>query len=97
MRERFENDDFSPFSGPGYHEGKGPKIYHRSDERIYEEVCQAILNDPTLDATDIHVKVEEGIVILEGKARDRMDKRVAEAIAEEIPGVLDVRNEIRLP
>ncbi|MFL5786067.1 MAG: BON domain-containing protein [Bacteriovoracaceae bacterium] len=76
--------------------GKGPKGYHRSDARIYEEVCEALQDDPTVDASDIGVKVEEGIVTLEGRAHDRMEKRLAEIIASEIPGVLDVRNEITL-
>lgn len=76
--------------------GKGPRGYRRSDDRIYEEVCEALQDDPTVDASDIGVKVQDGIVTLEGKARDRMEKRVAEIVTVEIPGVLDVRNEIRL-
>ncbi|MES2526242.1 MAG: BON domain-containing protein [Bdellovibrionota bacterium] len=124
-KNRFENDDYSPYAGSEYREkehpgvsgksregdtwvnqseyneqrnfmGKGPRGYQRTDDRIYEEVCEALLDDPTVDASDIGVKVEEGIVTLEGKARDRMEKRVAEMITVEIPGVLDVRNEIRL-
>ncbi len=122
---RFENDDFSPYSRPGYHRkdhpgvsgknaqgddwinrdeydtqrnfmGKGPKGYQRSDDRIYEEVCIALTDNPTLDASEIGVKVHEGIVTLEGKVKDRMEKRIAESISVEIPGVLDVRNEITL-
>jgi osmotically-inducible protein OsmY len=76
--------------------GKGPKGYRRSDDRIYEEVCEALQDDPTVDATDIGVRVQDGIVTLEGKARDRMEKRVAEMLTVEVPGVLDVRNEITL-
>lgn len=76
--------------------GKGPRGYRRSDDRIYEEVCEALQDDPTVDATDIGVKVHDGVVTLEGKARDRMEKRVAEMVVIEVPGVLDVRNEITL-
>ena len=76
--------------------GKGPKGYHRTDDRIYEEVCEALQDDPTVDATDIGVKVHDGIVTLEGHAGNRMEKRVAEMIVCDIPGVLDVRNEITL-
>lgn len=129
MREhgvpRFENDDFSPYAGPEYHEkenpgvsgksrdgqtwinrdeydeqlnfmGRGPKGYKRSDDRIYEEVCEALLNDPTVDASDIGVSVKDGIVTLEGHARSRMEKRIAEVVTVEIPGVLDVRNGIKI-
>ena len=99
---RFDNDDYSQFAGSEYREkeyhsmGKGPRGYQRSDDRIFEEVCEALMDDPTVNASHISVKVREGIVTLEGKARDRMEKRVAEMITVEIPGVLDVRNEIVL-
>ena len=108
---RFENDDYSPYAGSEYlakeHSGvsakaqrnfigKGPRGYKRSDARIYEEVCEALKDDPTVDASDIDVKVFGGIVTLAGKARDRMEKRVAEMVVVDIPGVLDVRNEITL-
>lgn len=123
-RARFENDDFSSYAGPDYHEkeyshvadktrgvlgwinrdddqernfsGKGPKGYRRTDDRIYEEVCEALMDDPTVDASGIGVKVHEGIVTLEGRAHDRTEKRIAEMISVEVPGVLDVRNEIRI-
>jgi osmotically-inducible protein OsmY len=76
--------------------GKGPKGYRRTDDRIYEEVCEALQDDPTVDATDIGVKVQDGIVTLEGRAHDRQEKRLAEMLVCEIPGVLDVHNEITL-
>ncbi len=108
---RFENDDYSPYAGSEYRAkdhagviekvrtnfiGKGPRGYQRTDSRIFEEVCEALQDDPTVDASDIAVHVREGIVTLEGKARDRMEKRVAEMLVVDIPGVLDVRNEITL-
>lgn len=76
--------------------GKGPKGYQRSDDRIYEEVCEALRDDPTVDASEIGVLVQDGIVSLEGAANTRMEKRLAEVIASEVPGVLDVRNDIKL-
>lgn len=76
--------------------GKGPRGYRRSDDRIYEEVCEALRDDYTVDASEIGVKVHEGIVTLEGRAHDRTEKRIAEMVALEVPGVLDVRNDIRL-
>lgn len=76
--------------------GKGPKGYKRSDDRIYEEVCEVLRDDPTVDASDIGVRVENGIVTLEGRARGRMEKRIAESLTVEVPGVLDVRNDIKI-
>lgn len=107
MREqaipRFENDDYSPYAGSEYHKkqphnfiGKGPRGYQRSDDRIFEEVCEALKKNPTVDASGIGVKVQDGVVFLEGKARDRTEKRIAEMVVIDIPGVLDVRNQIVL-
>lgn len=76
--------------------GKGPKGYRRSDDRIYEEVCEALQDDPTVDASDIGVRVKDGIVTLEGHAHDRTEKRIAEMVAIDVPGVLDVINEITI-
>lgn len=99
MREqeipRFENDDYSHYAGAGYRENN-KKHFSRKDERIFEEVCETLMDDPTINASHITVKVKEGIVTLEGTAGSRMEKRLAEMIIEEIPGVLDVRNEIVL-
>ncbi len=93
---RFENDDYSQFAGTNYREKSGRDEYQLTDARIFDEVCEALKDDPTVDASGISVKVHDGIVTLEGKAGTRMEKRVAEMIIVEIPGVLDVRNEIVL-
>lgn len=76
--------------------GRGPKGYRRSDDRIYEEVCETLMRSPDVDASTIGVRVHEGTVLLEGKVEDRHSKRMAEYVIEDLPGVLDVRNEIRV-
>ena len=38
--------------------GRGPKGYRRSDERIAEEVSEALARHPDIDASDIEVRVE---------------------------------------
>jgi hypothetical protein len=45
-----------------------------------------------IDASEIEVKVEGGTVTLEGKVDDRRTKRLAEECAENVPGVRDVMN-----
>jgi hypothetical protein len=72
--------------------GKGPKGYRRSDDRIYETVCETLLDSPDIDATNIGVRVEEGLVFLEGHVSSRAEKRLAEYLIEDLPGVEDVRN-----
>ncbi|HTO55817.1 MAG TPA: BON domain-containing protein [Myxococcota bacterium] len=76
--------------------GKGPKGYRRSDERIQEDVSQALSDHPELDASEIEVSVENGEVTLKGTVDERRAKRMAEECIEHVPGVHDVRNEIRM-
>ena len=76
--------------------GKGPKGYKRSDDRICEDVCEALYNDRHVDASEIEVKVKDGEVTLSGTAPSRFMKRHAEDCAENVSGVKDVRNEIRV-
>lgn len=74
--------------------GKGPKGYMRSDERIKEDVCDALYRSPRIDASEIEVEVNEGMVTLKGSVEDRQAKRMAEDIAESCTGVSNVSNQI---
>lgn len=78
------------------HSGKGPKGYRRSDERIKEEISDLLEQDHRVDASEIEVKVESGVVTLSGTVSDRRMKRLAEECIENSPGVQDVHNEIRV-
>lgn len=78
------------------HVGKGPKGWKRSDDRIKEDVCEALERNSHVDASEIEVDVEGGLVILRGSVQDRRQKRMAEGAVEFLPGVHDVRNEISI-
>lgn len=78
------------------HVGRGPKGYRRSDDRIREDVCDRLTDDPQIDASDIEVAVTNAEVTLTGLARERDDKRRAEDIAESISGVREVHNSLRI-
>lgn len=54
------------------------------------------MRSPDVDASEIGVKVQDGSVILEGKVNSRRMKRFAEYLIEDLPGVEDVRNELRV-
>lgn len=82
--------------GRGPYYGKGPKGYKRSDERTHEEVCEAIAHQGYIDASDVEVKVESGIVTLSGTVGHRHEKRALEYLVERCGGVDDVHNELRL-
>jgi hypothetical protein len=76
--------------------GHGPKGYQRSDERIREDVCDRLSDNPQLDASGIEVEVNEGEVTLRGTVQERSDKHLAESLVESLPGVKDVTNQIRV-
>jgi hypothetical protein len=75
--------------------GRGPKGYRRSDERMHEDVCERIARSG-LDADDVEVKVESSEVTLSGTARSREDKRRLEDLADDVFGVEEVHNHLRI-
>jgi osmotically-inducible protein OsmY len=76
--------------------GRGPKDYQRSDERIREDVNDRLTDDSWLDASEVTVEVKNGEVTLAGTVEDREQKRRAEDMAEQVSGVREVRNNIRV-
>ncbi len=82
--------------GRGGFAGIAPKNYQRSDVRIEEDVCEGLTAHPGLDPSKVEIKVVQGEVILTGEVPNRRMKRLAEDIAEEIPGVRDVNNQVRI-
>ena len=71
---------------------RDPKGYRRSDERIREDVCESLTDDPRIDASNIDVSVGTGEVTLSGNVLTREEKRLAEDLAARISGVWDVQN-----
>jgi osmotically-inducible protein OsmY len=78
------------------HRGKGPKGFTRSDDRIREDVCQILTDHQDVDASDIEVDVKGGEVTLSGTVIDRWTKRLAEAVVENVSGIVDIHNRIRV-
>jgi hypothetical protein len=76
--------------------GKGPKGYRRSDERLIEEASEALERNGQLDASEIEVTCKEGILTLRGTVDSRRGKRLAEETAEDVYGVRDVMNELKV-
>jgi hypothetical protein len=77
----------------GPYRGKGPKGYSRSLDRIREDVCERLADD-RLDASNIDVHLEGTEVVLEGTVETKRDKRRAEDLVENVPGVTDVQNHL---
>lgn len=78
------------------YEGIGPKGYKRADRSIEEDICEMLMQDRYVDAENISVTVENGIVKLGGTVKVRHDKFKIEEIAEVASGVTDIVNEIRV-
>jgi osmotically-inducible protein OsmY len=81
---------------PGPHAGRGPRDYRRSDQRILEDVCDWLADDPRVDARGMRVEVRDADVTLDGTVSDRRARRLAEDIANNVPGVRDVFNRLRV-
>ena len=82
--------------GGGSWQGRGTRGYTRPDERIREDICYSMIDDPRLDASEVEVKVEDGEVMLSGSVADQPDRDRAEELAAGINGVKNVRNGLRI-
>lgn len=80
----------------GGHYGRGPRGYRRSDARITEDVSDELTDDWRLDASGIAVSVTDGEVTLSGTVHNRQDKRLAEDLADNVSGVMNVQNNLRI-
>lgn len=66
----------------------------RSDAEIGTNVVNALQTDTWIDANTIDVKVNSGIVTLTGTVPNLFQKRQAGDDAWNVPGVVDVRNDL---
>jgi osmotically-inducible protein OsmY len=80
----------------GIYAGRGPRGYRRSEERIREDINDRLTDDWYVDASDIEVTVNNGMVTLTGRVESRDEKRRAEDLAESVSGVNDVSNQLRV-
>ncbi len=87
-RERRYTD--GPFTGVG------PRGYQRPDKRIEEDVCERLMQHGHVDASQVEVSVDGGVVTLTGSVPTRHMKRMAGRVADSVPGVIDVDNELRI-
>jgi BON domain-containing protein len=76
--------------------GKGPQNYKRSDERIKEDASECLTEHGMIDASGVDVSVSNGEVTLKGTVPDRHMKRMAEDAVENLSGVKEVHNQLRV-
>ena len=81
---------------PGPYTGYGPNNYQRSDERILDDIVDRLTQHGQIDATNLTISVDQGEVTLSGDVQSRWAKRMAEDVADSVPGVRDVNNQIHI-
>jgi hyperosmotically inducible periplasmic protein len=72
------------------------KAVDRQDDQIVKDVKREIKKDARLKKARIHVRADEGIVTLTGKAPSLETSVNASETARRVPGVRAVRNELTL-
>ena len=98
-REQEYTYSSDPYAGDwtqGPFSGKGPSGYRRTDDRIQDDVNERLTWHGYIDATDIHAEVNDGVVTLSGEVNSRREKRMAEDAVENISGVEDVNNQLKI-
>lgn len=66
------------------------------DATISTRVKTALLNDPQISALHIDVTSQQGVVTLSGTAKSAGDEQKAVAVARGVPGVKDVRSNLKV-
>jgi len=75
---------------------RGPKGWRRSDADVHDDVCVRLSRNGRLDTADVTVEVREGHVRLEGTVSDRPMKHAIEDLVDQVPGVADIDNRIKV-
>lgn len=79
-----------------FRRGEEVSEYSPGDEAIKEKVCAAIFRDRLFDENEVTVSVKEGVVTLNGLVSDRKTKDYADHYIEDIYGVVDIINELKV-
>jgi hypothetical protein len=82
-------------NGPSF-QGRGPKGYAPTDQRLRDRICERLTDDPLVDASDVDVQVKSGEVTLSGSVRDRKMKWRAEDLVEDSTRGALVHNRLRV-
>jgi osmotically-inducible protein OsmY len=80
----------------GSHRGKGPKGYKRADDWIRDDICERLTDHGLIDASFVDVEVKDGRVSLTGEVFDRRMKYMTEDVVEEVTGVKEIHNKLRV-
>lgn len=82
--------------GLGPYGGLGPKGYSRSDDRIWEDICDELTRRADIDPSRLTVRVRNGEVTLEGTVEDLHTRRLVDEIVSDCIGVGQVHNQLQI-
>ncbi|MBD3381568.1 MAG: BON domain-containing protein [candidate division Zixibacteria bacterium] len=68
----------------------------RTDEKLYEDVHNALMYDPATEGFEIEVDVDNGLVRLDGEVESWQEKQLASTVAKGVIGVREVENRITI-
>jgi osmotically-inducible protein OsmY len=93
---QLSGQNYGSFGGSQSFRGRGPRGYQRSDERLKEMICERLTDDPAIDASNISIEVSGRVVKLTGTVEDRSTKYEVEELVEQMGGVEDIDNQLRV-
>ena len=70
---------------------------HATDDLLFRKVQQALLEDSTLAEVAISARVEDGVITLTGDVPTEAMRSHATIVAENVPGVAEVRSLLKVP
>lgn len=76
--------------------GSGLAQSGSADDRIYDQVRLKLASHPDVKGGAIEVKVEDGVVTLQGSVRTQKARDKAQGLAGKIKGVKKVINELKV-
>lgn len=74
----------------------GPKNYQRSDERLKEHIIEKLMDNSSVDIGNLECDVKDGTVTLSGTVDTRSDRYEIENVVDDVWGVKDITNNIRV-
>lgn len=75
---------------------KGPKGYQRSDDRLREEIVDALLSRRSIELDEVEIQVNDGSVTLTGTVQSRQQRYEIEDVADGVWGVKEITNNIKV-
>ncbi len=71
-----------------------PPGYVRSDERVFADLCEALMRERDIDTGQLRVSVRDGVATLQGRAASRRDHARVAQLAAAVRGVRGVDDQL---